>query len=78
MQPMKTGNHRKPLFKWEIDVNMLVLPHGRQPNQGVLRQAGKGWARQGGLTIRGKDGLAVKAAYEAEQHGYLTNPPGII
>ncbi|KAN0124669.1 hypothetical protein V8E53_015705 [Lactarius tabidus] len=29
-----------------------------------------------GLTIRGRDGLAAKAAYEAEQHGgYLTSPP---
>ena len=28
-----------------------------------------------GLTIKGKDGLAAKAAYEAEQlGGYLTNP----
>ena len=28
-----------------------------------------------GLTIKGKDGLAVKVAYEAEQLGeYLTNP----
>lgn len=28
-----------------------------------------------GITIKGKDGLAAKAAYEAEQlGGYLTNP----
>jgi hypothetical protein len=48
------NENREPLFKWEIDVGMLVLPHGGQPNQGgVEGRQGEGGQGEGG---RGKGG----------------------